>query len=353
MKRTDNTRITARQALIPPVVMVEELPLTEQISTLVRTTRQEISDILHGKDDRLLVLVGPCSVHELESVKEYATRLSAIKKKLGNELCLVMRTYFEKPRTTVGWKGFINDPDLDASFDINKGIRLARQLLLDISSMGMACGAEFLDLITPQFIGDLISWGAIGARTTESQIHRELASGLSAPIGFKNTTNGDVQTAIDSVKAAFAKHRFVSITKQGNLAIYTTSGNPDAHVVLRGGKSGPNYDENTINSVSNSLREQGLTSMIMVDCSHANSGKDYKQQPKVAHNIAEQVAKGSDNIMGVMLESYLEEGNQSISSTPLVYGKSVTDSCMSWEMTVPVLEELAKSVIQRRNRRNQ
>jgi len=347
-KPTDNLRILETKGLIPPVIMKEEIPVTDQAAELISGAREAASNIIHGKDDRLLVLCGPCSIHDVEAAKEYGEKLLQAREQFKGELEIIMRLYFEKPRTTVGWKGLINDPNLDNSFEINKGIRFARQLLADLNNMGVPCGTEFLDTITPQYVAEFVSWGAIGARTTESQVHRELASGLSAPIGFKNGTDGNIQVAIDAMMSAQASHHFLSVTKQGNTAIFKTAGNPDTHIILRGGKTGPNYDAKSIQDAVAKLEKAGLPPYLMVDCSHGNSSKDHRNQPKVAADLAQQIAGGSKAIMGVMLESHLFEGNQKISDS-LEYGKSITDACMSWEMTVPVLEELANSVRSRRS----
>jgi len=345
MQNTDNLRILEQHSLIPPSVIMEEFPLLDAGSELIAKTRREISDILHGRDKkRLLVVVGPCSVHDIHAVLDYAERLKPYRDSLASDLLIVMRVYFEKPRTTVGWKGLINDPDLDGSFHINKGLQLARKLLLDLNQKGIPCGTEFLDVISPQYIADLVSWGAIGARTTESQIHRELASGLSAPIGFKNGTDGNVQIAIDAIRSAQSSHHFLSVTKQGNTAIFKTSGNPDTHIILRGGNHGPNYHKETIESLGQTVEKAGLPSKMMIDCSHGNSQKDFRKQAIVLDEVAEQVKAGSKHILGVMIESHLEEGNQSIDAKPLVYGKSITDACVSWKETIPMLETLAKAV---------
>lgn len=296
-----------------------------------------------------MVVVGPCSVHDTEAALEYARRLAAAAAVFRNELCIVMRVYFEKPRTTVGWKGLINDPHLDGSFAINEGLRRARRFLLDILALGLPAGTEFLDPITPQFIADLVSWGAIGARTSESQVHRELASGLSAPVGFKNGTSGTVQLAIDAIRSANDPHHFLSVTKQGVAAIVSTRGNPDCHVILRGGSSGPNYSAEDVARVTSDLEAAGLRGTVMIDCSHANSGKDHERQPAVVSDIAGQLAGGSHRIFGVMLESFLVDGNQNHeTSDSLVYGQSITDKCMSWERTEPLFSEMAEAVRKRR-----
>jgi 3-deoxy-7-phosphoheptulonate synthase len=346
---TDDLRIAQLRPLIPPAILMEELPLSESVSAVVADAREEATRIVRGADDRLLVVVGPCSIHDPKAAIDYARGLASARERLKDDLCIFMRVYFEKPRTTVGWKGLINDPNLDGSFDINRGLRLARRLLLDIAEMGLPAGGEFLDTISPQFYGDLISWGSIGARTTESQVHRELASGLSVPVGFKNGTDGNVQIAIDAIRAARGQHHFLSVTKQGLSAIVTTTGNDACHVILRGAQSGPNHDAESVAAVAAALRKVGLPEHVMIDCSHGNSQKDYRRQPLVARSVGELVSSGSDLVCGVMLESHLVEGRQDLEpDKPLVYGQSVTDACMSWEMTVPVLDELAEAVRSRR-----
>lgn len=342
---TDDLHIAQLKPLIPPAVLIEEFPVTDKASETVALARRNIEQILEGVDDRLVVVVGPCSIHDTKAAMEYAEKLSELSARLQSQLMIVMRVYFEKPRTTVGWKGLINDPDLDGSFDINRGLRVARSLLLDLAEMGMPTGCEFLDTITPQFIADLVAWGAIGARTTESQIHRELTSGLSMPVGFKNGTDGSVQIALDAIGAASHPHHFLSVTKQGMSAIVTTRGNPFCHVILRGSNKGPNYDAVSVGETTSLLESKGLSPQVMVDCSHGNSNKNYKRQPLVAAAIAEQIAEGSTKINGVMLESNLKEGNQ---SKPIEYGVSITDACISWETTVDVLEQLAAAVDKRR-----
>ncbi len=344
---TDDLRIQHLRPLIPPAILMEELPLTEAHSRVVTQGRDAVADVLHGRDDRLLVVTGPCSIHDPVAALEYADRLAGVAERYSDDLLLVMRTYFEKPRTTVGWKGLINDPNIDESFVINDGLRKGRRFLLDVTERGLPVGCEFLDPITPQFLADLVSWGAIGARTTESQVHRELASGLSMPVGFKNGTGGNVQVAIDAIGAAKGAHHFLSVTKQGVAAIVATAGNDDTHVILRGGKAGPNYDAAAVADVGERLERAGLARRIMIDCSHANSGKDHEKQPAVAADIAAQLAAGEASIFGVMLESFLEDGNQSW-GPDAVYGKSITDKCMSWERTLPVFEVLAEGVRGRR-----
>jgi 3-deoxy-7-phosphoheptulonate synthase len=329
---------------------MEELPVGERASTLVWKSRAEIGHLLTGQDDRLLVVVGPCSVHDPAAALEYAQRLARVSAQFRDDLMIVMRVYFEKPRTTVGWKGLINDPTLDGKFNINEGLRRARRFLLDVLELGLPTGTEFLDPITPQFIADLISWGAIGARTSESQVHRELASGLSMPVGFKNGTGGGVQVAIDGIRSAHHPHHFLSVTKQGGAAIVSTRGNPECHVILRGGDSGPNYSADDVARVVADLERAGLVGRLMIDCSHANSGKDHARQPIVVSDVAGQIAGGSQAIFGVMLESFLVDGNQNHEKTrgALVYGQSITDKCMSWERTEPLFTELAEAVRKRR-----
>ena len=346
---TDDLRIANLRPLIPPAILMEELPLSEAASNVVSGTRDQAADIICGRDDRLLVVTGPCSIHDPVAALEYAGHLKEKVDDLADDLCLVMRVYFEKPRTTVGWKGLINDPHLDDSFAINTGLRTARRLLLDLADRGVPTGSEFLDTITPQFIADLVAWGAIGARTTESQVHRELASGLSMPVGFKNGTDGNVQIAIDAVDAARHQHHFLSVTKQGISAIVSTSGNDCCHIILRGHSSGTNYDPHSIDTLSTTLRQADLPHRLMIDCSHGNSNKDPARQPLVARDICTQIAAGSHNICGVMLESHLLEGRQSPApGHPPTYGQSITDACISWDQTIPILDELAQAVRQRR-----
>jgi len=351
-QRTDDLRIENLRPLLPPAILMEEHAASERDTEVVVRGREEVTRVLRGEDDRLLVVVGPCSIHDPAAALEYASRLAEQARRLEDDLCVVMRVYFEKPRTTVGWKGLINDPRLDGSFAINEGLRKARRFLLDVLDLGLPAGSEFLDPITPQFIADLISWGAIGARTSESQVHRELASGLSMPVGFKNGTDGTVQIAIDAICSSANPHHFLSVTKQGVAAIVATMGNSDCHVILRGGSRGPNYGRDSIKQVCDALEAAALPRKLMVDCSHANSGKRHEVQPDVVRDVAAQVAEGSREIFGVMLESFLEDGNQKHSQESgaegLVYGMSITDACMGWERTVPVLEELAGAVRQRR-----
>ena len=349
VQRTRDLRIESFRPLISPAILLEELPLVEQGALTVARGREEVSRALNGQDDRLVVIVGPCSIHDSDAAHDYARRLTALADRLAADLCIVMRVYFEKPRTTVGWKGLINDPHLDGSFAINEGLRLARRLLLDFAELGLRAGCEFLDPISPQFTSDLVSWGAIGARTTESQVHRDLASGLSMPVGFKNGTDGGVQIAIDAVRSAAHPHSFLGVTEQGLCAIVGTRGNPDCHVILRGGQTGANYDSSHVQKTVSALRDAKCTPQLMIDTSHGNSEKDHRRQPIVAHDIAAQVAQGEGGIFGVMMESFIVDGRQDLRDrAALVYGQSVTDACMSWEATVPVLEALAESVRTRR-----
>ncbi len=347
LTNTDDLRILEMKELISPETLIEQLPVSLTTGKVVSNARRVIHNILIGEDDRLLVIVGPCSIHDPEAAREYAGRLKDISDQLIDDLFIVMRVYFEKPRTTVGWKGLINDPDLNNSFQINKGLHLARSLLLDLGEMGLPAGTEYLDLISPQYVADLISWGAIGARTTESQTHRELSSGLSCPVGLKNATDGDIQVAIDGIKSASQPHHFLSVTKGGHSAIFKTAGNEDCHIILRGGKH-PNYDMFSVEDASEMLENAGLPVRIMIDASHANSRKIPARQIDVARDIATQVARGG-GIFGVMLESNLVEGRQDVvEGVPLTYGQSITDPCISWEDTVTVLEELASAVKRRR-----
>jgi 3-deoxy-7-phosphoheptulonate synthase len=345
---TDNTRIIDRQKVPAPYELVNKHPINDEISKLVYGTRNEISQILHNKDDRLLVVSGPCSIHDTESALEYASWLKTQSDKYKDNLLIVMRVYFEKPRTTVGWKGLINDPDLDGSYKISKGVEMARKLLIDIAGLDMPAGTEFLDPISPQYVTDLISWGAIGARTAESQIHRELASGLSCPIGIKNGTNGSLKAAIDGIQAANHSHVFLGATKEAEIAMLKTAGNSDAHIILRGGKS-PNYDEDSINKTLTALKEAEVNESIMVDASHGNSQKKFKEQINVIKNIGDQISSGNRNLKGVMIESHINEGNQSISSN-IKYGQSITDACINLDDTSKCLEILNKSVSDRREK---
>lgn len=346
--QNDDLRIKEIKELLPPVALFEKFPATEKAAATVSSARQSIHQILQKQDDRLLVVIGPCSIHDTVAAKEYASRLHVLREELKDSLEVVMRVYFEKPRTTVGWKGLINDPHMDGSFDINDGLRIARQLLVEINDIGLPTAGEFLDMITPQYVADLMSWGAIGARTTESQVHRELSSGLSCPVGFKNGTDGTIKVAIDAIGAANAPHCFLSVTKYGHSAIVETSGNSDCHIILRGGKE-PNYSAHHVSEVKNGLQKAGLPAQVMIDFSHANSSKQFKKQLTVADNVAQQIAEGEQAIIGVMIESHLVEGNQSLESgEELVYGMSVTDGCIGWEDTETVLRQLAQAVNSRR-----
>jgi 3-deoxy-7-phosphoheptulonate synthase len=348
MKQTDDLRIKAIKELSPPAQIHQELPISEKAADTVYTTRERIHRILHGEDDRLLVIIGPCSVHDPKAALEYARRLKPVRDRLRDDLEVVMRVYFEKPRTTVGWKGLINDPTIDDKFEINRGLRLARGLLLEINNLGVPAGTEYLDLISPQYIADLISWGAIGARTTESQAHRELASGLSCPVGFKNATNGSMRVALDAIRSSSRPHHFLSVTKEGRSAIFSTHGNQDCHVILRGG-SRPNYDSESINIAAEEMESKGLKPQLMVDFSHANSRKQHPRQLLVGRDVASQVARGDQRIMGAMIESFLIGGRQDrIEGKTLTYGQSITDACISWEDSEPLLETLADAVRQRR-----
>jgi 3-deoxy-7-phosphoheptulonate synthase len=347
--KTRDLRVDSIRPLLPPAILLEELPLSEGGSQNVARAREEITRILDQRDDRLLVVVGPCSVHDPDAAHDYAAHLKSTADALAADLRIVMRVYFEKPRTTVGWKGLINDPRLDGSFAINEGLRLGRRFLLDLTELGLPAGCEFLDPISPQFTSDLVAWGAIGARTTESQVHRELASAMSMPIGFKNGTDGGIQIAIDAIRAAAHPHCFLGVTEQGLAGIVSTRGNPDCHVILRGGQTGPNHDALTVQKTLAALRDAGLAARVMIDTSHGNSEKDYRRQPLVAREIAAQVAQGEPGIIGVMMESFLVEGRQDLADRArLVYGQSITDACMGWETTVPVLHELAQAVRARR-----
>ena len=347
--RTDDLRICGIRDVIPPAQVHEEFPISETAAAATSAARQAIHHILTGKDDRLLVVVGPCSIHDTRAAKEYAKLLMSARDELKDDLLIVMRVYFEKPRTTVGWKGLINDPDIDSSFNINKGLRIARQLLLELNTMGMPAATEYLDLITPQYISDLIAWGAIGARTTESQGHRELASGVSCPIGFKNSTDGTIKIAIDAIGAAMSPHHFLSLTKAGHSAIFSTTGNEDVHIILRGGNDKPNYDAVSVELVAEGMEKANLKPNIMIDFSHANSLKQYHRQVLVGEDVAQQIAVGDRRIMGAMIESHLKAGRQDvIDGQPLNYGQSITDACISWEETLPLLRNLAQAVQKRR-----
>ncbi len=344
-------RIEHAVELVTPLVLFEELPLADHHAEVVVRGRAENAAILDQEDDRLLVVVGPCSVHDVDAALDYARRLSAKAAELGQDLQVVMRVYFEKPRTTIGWKGLINDPHLDGSGDVNAGLRSARRLLLDVLELGLPVGCEFLDPITPQYISDTVVWGAIGARTTESQIHRQLGSGLSMPVGFKNRTDGNVQVAVDAVRAAGASHAFAGVDPAGTPAILYTRGNPDCHVILRGGRGAPNYGAGAVADSLEKLRAAGLPERLVIDASHDNSGKDPARQPAAVADIGAQVAAGSAAIVGVMLESFLVAGRQELGSGPLTYGQSITDACMAWDTTVEVLDELAAAVRARRDAR--
>ena len=347
----DDVRIQEIKELIPPAHVLREFPATAKAAEVTFEARQAIHRILYGADDRLLVIIGPCSIHDAEAALEYANRLKNEAERFKDDLLVVMRVYFEKPRTTVGWKGLINDPYLDNSFRINEGVRLARKLLWEINELGLPAGTEFLDMITPQYIADLISWGAIGARTTESQVHRELASGLSCPVGFKNGTDGNVRIAVDAIKAAQSPHHFLSVTKAGHSAIVSTRGNEDCHVILRGGAS-TNYDAASVDAACKELAASGVPGKVMIDFSHANCRKQHKLQIEVARDVGGQMAAGDERIIGVMVESHLKEGRQDlVPGKELEYGKSVTDACLGWEDSVTVLEILAEAVQQRRVKR--
>ncbi|KAK4516725.1 uncharacterized protein ATC70_011703 [Mucor velutinosus] len=347
----DDIRITGYNSLLTPSYVKEEFQISASSRKTVLEARQDIANIIQKKDDRVFVIVGPCSIHDTIAAKEYARLLLTAKEKHKNELVIVMRAYFEKPRTTVGWKGLINDPDINESFDINKGLRIGRGLLNDITNMGMPVSVELLDTISPQYMADLISWGAIGARTTESQLHRELASGVSFPVGFKNGTDGNLTVAIDGIGAAAAPHHFLGLNSAGVVCITHTTGNQDCHVILRGGKTGPNYDAEHVQKTKALLTKAGLPTSIMVDCSHGNSNKDHKNQPKVAQCIADQIAQGDDGLVGIMIESHLNEGKQSVPEDgpcALKYGVSITDACIDWKETETVLRNLASAVKLRR-----
>ena len=346
--RIDDVRIGAVRPLINPALLQERVPLQDDTLALVERSRRAIADVLHGRDDRLVIVVGPCSIHDHDQALEYGHQLKAVADELQGELLIVMRAYFEKPRTTVGWKGYINDPHLDGSFAINEGLERARRLLLDLTTLGLPLGTEFLDLLSPQYISDLVAWGAIGARTTESQSHRQLASGLSCPVGFKNGTDGGLKVAADAILAARAPHAFMGMTKMGVAAIFETRGNPDCHVILRGGKV-PNYDAAHVAQACDTLRAAGLREQVMVDVSHANSSKQHRRQIEVAADVAQQIAGGERRITGVMIESHLEEGRQDlVPGVPLKHGVSITDACISFAQTVPVLQGLARAVAARR-----
>jgi len=346
---TDDLRICATKEVIPPAQVHEEMPINETAAQTTLQARAAIHKILTGQDDRLLVVVGPCSIHDPLAALEYARHLKALKDELEDDLVIVMRVYFEKPRTTVGWKGLINDPDLDSSFNMNKGLRIARKLLVDVTTLGIPAATEYLDLISPQYVSDLISWGAIGARTTESQGHRELASGVSCPIGFKNSTDGTIKIAIDAIRAAMSPHHFLSLTKAGHSAIFSTTGNEDVHIILRGGNGHPNYDAASVEQVAKGLIKANLKPNIMIDFSHANSLKQCQRQLIVGADVGTQIANGDHRIMGVMIESHLKSGNQNVvEGQALTYGQSITDACLSWDDTAPMLRNLALAVQKRR-----
>ena len=348
MQRTDDLRIKEIKELVPPSHVLREFPLSDKAAQTTFETRQGIHRILHGADDRLVVIMGPCSIHDVKAAKEYAARLKDMAKRLAEDLLVVMRVYFEKPRTTIGWKGLVNDPNLDGTFSINQGIRIARELLLELNESGVPAGCEFLDMITPQYLADLVSWGAIGARTTESQVHRELASGLSCPVGFKNGTDGNIKIAVDAIRAAQAPHHFLSVTKAGHSAIVSTAGNEDCHIILRGGKA-PNYDSASVDAAAKGLAEAGLAQRLMIDFSHANSSKNPQKQVDVGIDVARQIAGGEDRIFGIMVESHLKAGRQDlVPGKALVYGQSITDGCIAWEDSARMLESLADAVRKRR-----
>jgi 3-deoxy-7-phosphoheptulonate synthase len=349
---TEDIRIQWTKVVLPPVFLEEEHPVTEAASATIFDTRREIVDILNGRDSRLLVLVGPCSIHDVKAARDYAALLKEAIAEFSADLRIVMRVYFEKPRTTIGWKGLINDPYLDQSYKINDGLRLARSLLLDLAEMGVPTGTEFLDMISPQYIAGLVSWGAIGARTTESQVHRQLVSGVSCPVGFKNATSGDVQVAIDAVLSAAYSHTFLGHTHHGQSAIFVTTGNPDTHIILRGGRKMVNYTADAVADTAQRMEKAGLQPRIMIDFSHANSNKDYRRQALVCHDVAGQIAAGDKRIMGVMIESNLVAGAQKLEAgQPLVYGQSITDACIDWPETHELLNELAVAVRTRREAR--
>jgi len=347
---TEDLRIQWTKVVLPPVFLEEELPVTEEASTTIHNARNEITAILKGQDDRLLVLAGPCSIHDTKAAREYAGLLKGAIDEFSRDLRIIMRVYFEKPRTTIGWKGLINDPHLDGTYRINDGLRIARHLLLDLAAMSVPTGTEFLDMMTPQYIAGLVSWGAIGARTSESQVHRQLVSGVSCPVGFKNGTSGDVQVAVDAVLSASYSHTFLGHTHHGQSAIFVTAGNPDCHIILRGGTKHPNYAADCVAQAKTLMEKAGIPPLIMIDCSHANSGKDYRRQASVCRDVAAQIAAGNRNLMGVMLESNLVAGAQKlIPGLPLVYGQSITDGCIDWPETRTLLADLAGAVRARRS----
>ena len=349
MFQTDDVRINKSKELLPPVAVLEKFPATESASSTTFRSREAIANILKGQDDRLLVIVGPCSIHDTQAAIEYGKRLKTLRDELNGDLEVVMRVYFEKPRTTVGWKGLINDPYLNDTFKINDGLRIGRKLLLDLTDMGMPTASEFLDMISPQYVADLISWGAIGARTTESQVHRELASGISCPVGFKNGTDGNIKIATDAIRSASSSHHFLSVTKYGHSAIIETAGNPDCHIILRGGKE-PNYSADHVGDIKQQLASSGLAEKVMIDFSHANSAKQYQRQMVVSDDVSSQIASGEQAIFGVMIESHLVEGRQDlVDGKAETYGQSITDACIGWEDTEKVLRQLASAVRERRN----
>lgn len=348
MINTDDVHIKAIKELLPPIALLEKFPATEAISKTVAGSREATHKILSGQDDRVLVIIGPCSIHDTEAALEYAKKLAPLRKKYKDTLEIVMRVYFEKPRTTVGWKGLINDPELNGTFNINKGLRTGRKLLLDINAMGLPAATEFLDMITPQYVADLMAWGAIGARTTESQVHRELASGLSCPVGFKNGTDGTIKVAVDAIGAANASHHFLSVNKFGHSAIVETAGNPDCHIILRGGKA-PNYSAEDVAAIKADLNKSGLQETLMIDFSHANSEKQFKNQMKVCTDVSAQIASGDKAISGVMVESHLVEGRQDlVDNAAATYGQSITDACIGWSDTEKLLAQLSDAVLKRR-----
>ncbi|KAJ8658680.1 3-deoxy-7-phosphoheptulonate synthase [Lichtheimia ornata] len=348
----EDLRVTGYNALLTPAYLQEELPASKKSEETVHSARQEAAKILRGEDDRLIIIVGPCSIHDVDAAKDYCNRLLAVKERLSGELLIIMRSYFEKPRTTVGWKGLINDPDINNGYNINKGLRVGRKLLCELTDKGMPVAVELLDTISPQYLSDLISWGAIGARTTESQLHRELASGSSFPVGFKNGTDGNVRIAIDAIGSSSAPHHFLGVTKSGTVSITHTTGNPDCHVILRGANSGPNYSAEHVSQAVAALEKAGVSKSIMVDCSHGNSSKDHRNQPKVAHDLAQQIAAGNKSLVGLMIESHINEGKQSVPAegpAALKYGVSITDACVDFDTTVKMLDELADAVKARRS----
>ncbi len=348
MIKTDDVHIKAIKELLPPIALLEKFPATEEVSQTVAKSRNAIHNILSNNDDRVLVIIGPCSIHDTDAAIEYAQRLAPLREKYKDSLEIVMRVYFEKPRTTVGWKGLINDPELTGTFNINKGLRKARKLLLDVNAMGLPAATEFLDMITPQYVADLMSWGAIGARTTESQVHRELASGLSCPVGFKNGTDGTIKVAVDAIGAANASHHFLSVNKFGHSAIVETTGNPDCHIILRGGKA-PNYSAEDVAAIKADLQKSGLAETLMIDFSHANSEKQFKNQMKVCSDVCAQIAAGDKAISGVMVESHLVEGRQDLQDgVAATYGQSITDACIGWTDTEKLLAQLSQAVLTRR-----